>query len=41
MVFRERELDLKCGVRTINEIRGERGLPPVRWGDEPRMKDEG
>jgi HK97 family phage portal protein len=41
LVFRERELDLKYGVRTINEIRGERGLPPVRWGDEPRMKDEG
>jgi HK97 family phage portal protein len=35
LVFRERELDLKYGVRTINEIRGERGLPPVRWGDEP------
>ena len=23
------------GVRTVNEIRSERGLKPVSWGDEP------
>jgi HK97 family phage portal protein len=28
-------LDLKYGVVTINEMRGERGLPPVEWGDKP------
>ena len=27
--------DLKYGVVTINEIRAERGLPPVPWGDVP------
>jgi HK97 family phage portal protein len=27
--------DLKLGVVTINEVRSERGLPPVPWGDEP------
>jgi HK97 family phage portal protein len=27
--------DLKYGVVTINELRGERGLPPVPWGDTP------
>src|SRR5207302_268530 len=32
---KERELDLKYGVRTVNEVRGERGLPPVPWGDVP------
>jgi len=31
------ELDLKYGVRTVNEVREtERGLPPVEWGDRPR-----
>lgn len=29
------ELDLKFGVVTINEVRGERSLPPVAWGDVP------
>jgi HK97 family phage portal protein len=33
--MKERELDLKYGVRTVNEVRGERGLPPVPWGDVP------
>src|SRR5205823_10037951 len=28
-------LDLKFGVRTVNEVRGERGQPPVPWGDVP------
>jgi hypothetical protein len=27
--------DLKYGIVTINEVRGERGLPPVAWGDVP------
>jgi HK97 family phage portal protein len=35
MSAREREIDLKYGVVTINEVRGERGLPPVAWGDQP------
>ncbi len=34
-VLRQTESDLKYGVRTINEIRAERGLPPVPWGDRP------
>jgi HK97 family phage portal protein len=29
------ELDLKYGVISINELRGERGLPAVPWGDVP------
>jgi HK97 family phage portal protein len=31
----QQQLDLKFGVVTINEMRGERGLPPVPWGDTP------
>jgi HK97 family phage portal protein len=31
----QQQLDLKFGVVTINELRGERGLPPVPWGDTP------
>ena len=27
--------DLKYGVVSINEVRSERGLPPVPWGDVP------
>jgi hypothetical protein len=27
--------DLKFGVVSINEVRSERGLPPVPWGDVP------
>ena len=26
---------MKYGVVTINEVRSERGLPPVPWGDVP------
>ena len=33
--MKERELNLKYGVVTINEVRQERGLPPVDWGDRP------
>ena len=29
------ELDLRSGVKTINEVRRERGFPPVEWGDRP------
>ena len=32
---RERELELKYGVVTINEARSEQGLPAVPWGDAP------
>jgi HK97 family phage portal protein len=34
-VLASQESDLKWGVRTINEIRAERGLPPVPWGETP------
>lgn len=30
----QQEADLRWGVRTINEVRSERGLPPVEWGDK-------
>jgi hypothetical protein len=30
--------DLKWNVRTVNEVRAERGLPPVPWGDAPRQE---
>jgi HK97 family phage portal protein len=32
---REREVYLKFGVLTINEVRSQDGLPPVAWGDAP------
>jgi HK97 family phage portal protein len=32
---KEQELNLKFGVVTINEVRGEQGLDPVPWGDAP------
>jgi HK97 family phage portal protein len=35
LTAKERELNLKYGVVTINEVRGEQGLPPVPWGDVP------
>lgn len=31
----QQESDLKYGVVSINEVRSERGLPPVAWGDTP------
>jgi HK97 family phage portal protein len=37
---KERELNLKYGVVTINEIRSEQGLPPVAWGDAPWLPRE-
>jgi HK97 family phage portal protein len=33
--MKQMELDLKFGVVSINEVRQERGLPPVEWGDRP------
>jgi HK97 family phage portal protein len=32
---KEQELNLKYGLVTINEVRGEQGLEPVPWGDVP------
>ena len=32
---RQMETDLRTGVRVVNEIRAERGDPPVDWGDRP------
>jgi HK97 family phage portal protein len=33
--LQQQEIDLKMGVKSINEVRSERGLPPVEWGDKP------
>lgn len=33
--LQQAQLDLRWGVRSINEVRAERGLPPVEWGDKP------
>jgi phage portal protein BeeE len=35
-LLHQEQSDLKFGVRTINEIRASRGLPPVAWGDQPK-----
>src|SRR5260370_13503323 len=32
---KEQELNLKYGVVTVNEVRGEQGFQPVPWGDAP------
>jgi HK97 family phage portal protein len=40
-VLRQHESDLRFGVRTVNEIRAERGLPPVPWGERPFRFDAG
>ena len=34
-MLQQQTADLSGHVRTINEIRAERGLDPVTWGDEP------
>lgn len=31
----QQESDLKWGIKSINEVRQERGLPPVPWGERP------
>jgi HK97 family phage portal protein len=33
--LRQQEVDLKLGVKSINKVRAERGLPPVDWGEKP------
>jgi len=35
LLLQQEQAHLKFGVRTINEIRGARGLPLVPWGDSP------
>jgi HK97 family phage portal protein len=35
IAWRQQEIDLKYGILTINEVRQDRGLPPVPWGDTP------
>jgi hypothetical protein len=29
------EQDIRLGVRSINEVRSDRGLPPAPWGERP------
>lgn len=36
--LKQEKIDLRLGVRTINEVRSSRGLPPVAWGDQPRKR---
>ena len=33
--IQKQDLDLKYGVVSVNEVRSERGLPPVPWGNVP------
>ena len=33
--LRQQEIDLRTGTRSINEVRAERNLPPVVWGETP------
>jgi hypothetical protein len=35
IAWRQQEVDLRYGIVTINEVRQDRGLPPVPWGDTP------
>jgi len=35
IAWRQQEIDLKYGILTINEVRQDRGMPPVPWGDTP------
>ena len=34
-IIQRQESDLRHGIRTINEIRADRGMPPVEWGHKP------
>lgn len=34
-LLQQQEADLRWGVKTINDVRQERGLPAVGWGNEP------
>jgi HK97 family phage portal protein len=33
--LRQQEIDLRTGARSINEVRADRNLPPVPWGETP------
>ena len=35
LTTKEQDLNLRYGVVSINEVRGEQGLEPVPWGDAP------
>jgi HK97 family phage portal protein len=35
LAFRQQEIDLKYGILTINEVRQDRSLPAVPWGNTP------
>jgi hypothetical protein len=35
LAWRQEEVDLKYGIISINEVRQDRGLPPVAWGNTP------
>jgi HK97 family phage portal protein len=35
LAFKQQEIDLKYGIMTINEVRQDRGLPMVPWGETP------
>jgi HK97 family phage portal protein len=39
LTIKQQETDLKYGVVSINEVRGERGLPPVPWGEVPWLPE--
>lgn len=34
-LLKQQEQDIRLGIKSINEIRAERGLPPVPWGETP------
>jgi len=34
-------IEVKAGIKTINEVRNEMGLDPVEWGDEPFNSNPG
>ncbi len=36
LALQQQDADVRTGIRSINEIRAERGLPPVPWGDSPQ-----
>lgn len=39
LTLQREKQDLSSGVRTINEVRAERGLPAVAWGDRPWLPE--
>jgi HK97 family phage portal protein len=39
LTIKQQENDLKYGVVSVNEVRSERGLPPVPWGNVPWLPD--